>query len=79
MSMPAASSRSTFQGTEINVSRVDAGHDDPTIGAFLSLLARDIEAGRSVQGLPEDLARTLLKHACHGANPGEDIDGEVEL
>ena len=30
------------------------------IGAFLDLLADDIEAGRHVQGLPEDLAQVML-------------------
>ena len=31
---------------EVVVTRADAEHEDPAIGAFLSLLARDIEAGR---------------------------------
>jgi len=64
---------------EVVVTRADAEHEDPAIGAFLSLLARDIEAGRNVQGLPEDLARAMLEHAGHGVNLGEEIDGEVEL
>ncbi|ODS93729.1 MAG: AbrB family transcriptional regulator [Comamonas sp. SCN 65-56] len=46
---------------------------------FLSLLARDIEAGRNIQGLPEDLARAMLEHAGHDVNLGEEIDGAVEL
>ena len=58
---------------------VDAEHEDPAIGAFLSLLARDIEAGRNVQGLPEDLARAMLEHAGHGLDLDEEIDGKVEL
>ncbi|EHD20001.1 MULTISPECIES: type II toxin-antitoxin system PrlF family antitoxin [Brenneria] len=63
----------------IVVSRVDAEHEDPAIGAFLSLLARDIEAGRHVRGLPEDLARSMLANVGHGARMDEDIDGEVAL
>ncbi|MCL2898777.1 type II toxin-antitoxin system PrlF family antitoxin [Brenneria tiliae] len=63
----------------IVVSRVDAEHEDPAIGAFLSLLARDIEAGRHVHGLPEDLARAMLANVGHGASMDEDIDGEVAL
>ncbi|WP_428832743.1 AbrB/MazE/SpoVT family DNA-binding domain-containing protein [Pseudomonas aeruginosa] len=51
----------------------------PPSGAFLSLLARDIEAGRNVQGLPEDLARAMLEHAGHGLDLDEEIDGKVEL
>ncbi|WP_134628642.1 type II toxin-antitoxin system PrlF family antitoxin, partial [Pseudomonas aeruginosa] len=52
-----------LRGSEVVVTRVDAEHEDPAIGAFLSLLARDIEAGRNVRGLPEDLARAMLEHA----------------
>lgn len=59
--------------------RVDTEHEDPAIGSFLNLLARDIEAGRNVQGLPEDLARAMLKQAGHGVNLGDEIDGEVAL
>ncbi len=68
-----------LRGSEVVVTRVDAEHEDPAIGAFLSLLARDIEAGRNVQGLPEDLARAMLEHAGHGVNLDEEIDGKVEL
>ena len=67
------------RGSEVVVTRVDAEHEDPAIGAFLSLLARDIEAGRNIQGLPEDLARAMLEHAGHDVNLGEEIDGAVEL
>ncbi|MEB1611142.1 type II toxin-antitoxin system PrlF family antitoxin [Xanthomonas campestris pv. campestris] len=64
---------------QIVVTRAEAGHEDPAIGAFLGLLARDIEAGRNVRGLPEDLARAILEQAGHGANLDEEIDGEVAL
>src|SRR5690625_5280881 len=66
-----------LRGSEVVVTRVDAEHEDPAIGAFLSLLARDIEAGRNVQGLPEDLARAMLEHAGHGLDLDEEIDGKV--
>ena len=68
-----------LRGGEVVVTRADAEHEDPAIGAFLSLLARGIEAGRNVQGLPEDLARAMLEHAGHDVNLGEEIDGAVEL
>ena len=61
------------------VTRADAEHEDPAIGAFLSLLARDIEAGRNVQGLPEDLARAMLEHAGHNLSLDEEIVGDVAL
>ena len=64
---------------EVVVTRADAEHEDPAIGAFLSLLARDIEAGRNVRGLPEDLARTMLEHAGHKVVLGEDFDEDVEI
>ncbi|MEO9332793.1 type II toxin-antitoxin system PrlF family antitoxin [Ectopseudomonas guguanensis] len=64
---------------QVVVTRVDAEHEDPAIGAFLDLLARDIEAGRHVRDLPEDLARAMLEQAGRGANLDEEIDGEVAL
>ena len=67
------------RGSDVVVSRADAEHEDPAIGAFLSLLARDIEAGRNVRGLPEDLARAMLEHAGDGVNLDDEIDGEVAL
>lgn len=62
---------------QVVVSRAGAEHQDPAIGAFLTLLAQDIEAGRNIRALPEDLARTMLAEAGHG--PDEEIDGDVAL
>ena len=39
----------------------------------------DIEAGRNIRGLPEDLARTMLEHAGHEVVLGDDFDGRVEI
>lgn len=64
---------------EVFVTRADAEHEDPAIGAFLSLLARDIEAGRNIRGLPEDLARTMLEHAGHKVSLGDDFDEDVDI
>nr|BFD40867.1 type II toxin-antitoxin system PrlF family antitoxin [Pseudomonas sp. FFPRI_1] len=64
---------------EIVVSRADDEHEDPAIGAFLSLLTADIEAGRHVQVLPDDLARALLKNAELHVDLDAPIDGDVEL
>ncbi len=63
---------------QVVVSRADAEHEDPAIGAFLDLLAADIRAGRHVRTLPKDLARDMLKHACE-PEPDEDIEGDVDL
>lgn len=68
-----------LRGSEVVVTRADAEHEDPAIGAFLNLLARDIEAGRNILGLPRELARSMLAHAGHDVNVGEEIDGEVDL
>ena len=64
---------------QVVVSRADAEHEDPAIGAFLDLLAGDIQAGRHVQAIPDDLAQDMLDHAQREARPDEDIDGDVDL
>ena len=64
---------------QVVVSRADAEHEDPAIGAFLTLLAQDIQAGRHVQTLPDDLARAMLAQAGYGAHLDEEIDGDVAL
>ena len=66
-----------LRGSEVIVTRADAVHEDPAIGAFLDLLARDIEAGRSIHGLSDDLARAMLEHSGHGVSLADEIDGEV--
>ena len=47
----------------IVVSRADADHEDPAIGAFLDLLSDDIQAGRHVEGIPDDLVRGMKPRA----------------
>src|SRR5574337_1091403 len=68
-----------LRGGEVVVTRADAEHEDPAIAAFLTLLASDIEAGRNIRGLPEDLARTMLEHAGHKVDLGDDFDEDVEI
>ena len=60
---------------QVVVSRADAEHEDPAIGAFLDLIAGDIQAGRHVQAIPDDLARDMLDEA----GVDEDIEGDVDL
>lgn len=64
---------------EVVVSRADAEHEDPAITAFLDLLAHDIQAGRNIRELPEDLAQSLLVHASHGGNLADDFDEDVDI
>ena len=68
-----------LRGGEVIVSRADAEHEDPAIGAFLELLEADIRAGLHVQALPEDLARAMLANAGRAVNLDEDIEGDVAL
>jgi len=74
--------RMTFElheNGQVIVSRADVEHEDPAIGAFLDLLARDIEAGRNIGDLPEDAAREMLRHAELDIALDEPIEGDVEL
>ena len=68
-----------LRGGEVVVTRTDAEHQDPAIAAFLTLLAGDIAAGRNVRGLPEELARTMLEHAGHKVDLGDDFDEDVDI
>ena len=61
------------------VSRTEKEHEDPAIGAFLDLLAKDIEAGRNIADIPEDLARDLIEAAQRKASLDEEIAGDVAL
>jgi antitoxin PrlF len=64
---------------EVVVTRADAEHEDPAIGAFLGLLEADIRTGRHLQSVPEDLARAMLANIGRAANLEEDIEGDVAL
>lgn len=64
---------------DVIVTRVEAEHEDPAIGAFLNVLESDIRSGRHIRSLPEDLAQALLANAGHGVNITDEIDGEVAL
>ena len=68
-----------LRGGEVVVTRAEAAHEDPAIGAFLGLLEGDIRAGRHVQFLPEDLARAMLANAGHAVDLDESIEGQVAL
>jgi antitoxin PrlF len=64
---------------EIIVTRADAAHEDPAIGAFLTMLASDIQNGRNVQPLPAELLAALAKGAVETVDPADEIDGDVAL
>ncbi len=64
---------------EVIVSRADAEHEDPAIRAFLGLIEREIEAGRGVEDIPDDVARRMLEHAGLDIDPDAPIEGDVDL
>ena len=68
-----------LRGNEVVVTRADAEHDDPAIGAFPALLETDIRQGKHVGTLPDELARALFDNLEHPVNLDEDIEGEVAL
>lgn len=60
------------------VSRAEEVHEDPAIYGFLSMLERDITAGRHVGTLPEGLLKTMTL-AASNTDAETDIDGDVAL
>lgn len=69
-----------FVGDRIIISRViDEPHEDPAIGSFLTLLEKDIESGRHIATLPDDLALAMLSRLGKPVNLNVDIDGDVAL
>ena len=61
------------------VSRTEDEHEDPALGAYLALLDKDIDAGRNVHDIPEDLAKALAEAAERDAPLDEPIIGDVDL
>jgi antitoxin PrlF len=69
-----------FADNRVTVSRVDdEPHEDPGIGSFLALLEQDIQSGRHITSLPDDLARSMLARLSEAVDLSEDIQGEVAL
>lgn len=59
--------------------RTEIEHETPDLQAFLGLLDKDIDAGRYLQPLPDDLFQAMQAFACHGAALDEDFEGDVAL
>jgi len=69
-----------FTGDSVIVTRVtDEPHEDPAIGSFLALLEKDIESGRHITTLPDDLARSMFARLARPVDLNEDIEGDVAL
>ena len=68
-----------LRGGDVIVTRANAEHEDPAIGAFLGLLEQDIRQGKHVGKLPDDLAQAMLANLELPVDLDEDIEGEVAL
>ncbi|TSE28233.1 transcriptional regulator, AbrB family [Tepidimonas thermarum] len=67
-------------GDRVIVTRMtDDAHEDPAIGNFLALLEKDIQSGRHVTTMPDDLARSMLAALGKRVDLNEDIEGDVAL
>ena len=66
---------------EVVVRRVEEvdTHEDPAIGAFLTLLERDISAGGHVRAVPDKLAKAMTAAARRARRLEEAIEGKVAL
>lgn len=71
-----------LEGDRVIVSRVaeaNEPHEDPAIANFLDLLEKDIQSGRRVTTLPDDLARAMLAALGQPVDLNADIEGDVAL
>lgn len=55
----------------------DLEHEDPAIARFLVLLEKDIEAGRNIRELPDDMASSML--SALNRHVDDEIYGDVEI
>lgn len=68
-----------LRGTDVVVSRATEEHEDPAIGAFLTLLESGIKSGKHLVAMPDDLAQAMLANLHHPVDFEEEIVGEVAL
>jgi len=69
-----------LRGSQVIVSRAeDVPHEDPAIASFLGLLEKDVQSGRRVTALPEDLARSMLVALKQPLDLDSEIEGDVAL
>jgi antitoxin PrlF len=69
-----------LKGGRVIVTRVtDEPHQDPAIGSFLALLEKDIQSGRHITALPDELVRSMLARLGKQVDLNEDIQGDVAL
>ena len=64
---------------QVVVTRADAEHEDPAIRSFLDLIEKEIEAGRGVEEIPDNVAQRMLEHAELDIDLDEPIEEDVDL
>ena len=64
---------------QVVVTRADAEHEDPAIRSFLDLTEKEIEAGRGVEEIPDNVAQRMLEHAELDIDLDEPIEEDVDL
>ncbi len=69
-----------LRGSQVIVTRAeDPEHEDPAIGRFLELLETDIQNGRHLSSLPDDLVQAMLATLPKSVDITADIEGDVAL
>jgi antitoxin PrlF len=68
-----------LRGGEVVVTRAEAKHEDPAIGAFLDLLEEDIRSEKNVGSLPVQLAQAMIANVERVKDLDDGIEGDVEL
>ena len=68
-----------LRGTDVVVTRAVEEHEDPAIGAFLTLLENDIKSGKHLTAMPDELAQTMLANLNHTVDLDKEIVDEVAL
>lgn len=64
---------------QVVVTRADIEHEDPAIRSFLDLIEKEIEAGRGVEDIPDNVAQRMLEHVELDIDLDEPIEGDVDL
>jgi antitoxin PrlF len=69
-----------FQGEHLIVRRLEEHkHRDPAITHFLTLIAKDLHAGKRIGDLPEGLQKSMDTMLGISVDLDEEISGEVDL
>jgi antitoxin PrlF len=69
-----------LRGSQVIVSRAeDDPHEDPAISSFLGLLEKDIQTGRHITALPDDLVRSMLAALRQPVDLDSEIESDVAL